>query len=200
MKPNLKKILVVDVEATCWGTKEEKEDEKNKNEIIEIGTCLYNISEDTIESANSFLVKPEYSVVSPFCNTLTGHTQLRLDKEGLSFSVICSHLQQTFDSRRLVWVSWGDYDRKQFEIDCKRKGAQYPFSSVHINLKVLFGLLYRQTNTFGVRKALNFLNLSFIGTPHSGVDDAFNIARMLQVIFASFDLSNNKKFCNCKRN
>ncbi len=57
-----------------------------------------------------------------------------------------------------------------------------PFDSRHINVKTLFAVKHRLTEEIGIGKALALLGLELIGTHHRGVDDAYNVARILYTL------------------
>jgi len=44
----------------------------------------------------------------------------------------------------------------------------------------------RQTKGIGVGKAIEFLDMEFIGRPHNGADDAYNIGRIFEKIIETF--------------
>lgn len=173
-------ILVIDLEATCW---DHPTPEGMEMEIIEIGISAVDYKTKEIRLKETILIKPEYSEVSEFCNNLTTHTQENLEKNGVSFAEACQILEDRFKSKKRIWMSWGEYDKNQFEKDCEKKGVKYPFGRTHINMKPLFSFAYGITNDLGVGQALEHLGLEFEGTPHRGDDDAYNIARILQKVF-----------------
>lgn len=173
-------VLVIDVEATCW---DHPAPEGMKSEIIEIGISAIDYKTKEIRLKDTIIVKPEYSTVSKFCNELTTLTDEYLEEHGVSFAEACKRLEKEFKSRDRVWMSWGEYDRKQFERDCKEKGIRYPFGRTHINAKPLFSFAYGIGTDLGVNQALEHLGMTFDGTPHRGDDDAYNISRILQKVF-----------------
>ena len=81
-----------------------------------------------------------------------------------------------------VFCSWGDYDRKQLENDCNFHRLPFPFTNGHRNLKAEFSEALRTPKRFGLGQALGRLGLTFTGTPHRGIDDAWNIARVYKQI------------------
>ena len=101
---------------------------------------------------------------------------------GIPFREACALLEKEYDSRTLIWSSWGDYDRKMFQQQCESFGVEYPFSEQHINLKKLFAQIYDLAKPTGMAGALHIANLPLIGTHHRGGDDAYNIARLAQVM------------------
>lgn len=168
-------LLVVDVEATCW---EGETPTGQENEIIEIGICMLDVATGQRLEKRSLLVKPERSRVSPFCTQLTTLTQEQVD-QGISFAEACAILQSDYLSRERVWASFGDYDRAQFERQCRARQIEYPFGARHINIKTLFALCYGLSREVGMARALEIAGIPLEGTHHRGGDDAWNIAALM---------------------
>jgi inhibitor of KinA sporulation pathway (predicted exonuclease) len=168
-------LLVIDVEATCW---EGELPPGQENEIIEIGICTLDIATGERREKRSLLVKPERSQVSPFCTQLTTLTQEQVD-QGISFVEACALLRDEYLSRERVWASYGDYDRAQFERQCRTRQIEYPFGSRHINVKTLFALAYGLPREVGMARALEVAGIPLEGTHHRGDDDAWNIAALV---------------------
>ena len=175
------KVAVVDLEATCWATKEEQGDQPS--EIIEVGICLLDVDSLQIQRKRSYIVRPRYSKVSQFCTDLTGYTWDDV-KCGMPFPDACNKVAKEMGTRNRVWASWGDYDRKHFLRECKARNASYPFSDTHFNVKTLFMLTYGEKKNVGLGKAINMIGAEFIGTPHKGEDDAYNTAVVLKHLLA----------------
>jgi inhibitor of KinA sporulation pathway (predicted exonuclease) len=173
----LDKIIVVDLETTC----EDQIVEEPPREVIEVGICLLDPRSGNITERQSILVKPAFSQVSDFCTKLTTLTREQVES-GIPFAEACALLKQRYKTKRRVWASYGDFDRNQFERECRSKGAPYPFGPRHINVKTLFAIRHRLSQEMGMDKALRRLGLEPIGTPHRGVDDAHNVARILYTL------------------
>jgi len=171
----LDRVLVVDIEATCW---EKKPPAGQESEIIEIGICPVVVETREPLEKYSILVQPQRSTVSEFCTQLTTLTQTQVD-DGVSFFEACQQLRKEFLSRDRVWASYGDYDRRMFEKQCQALGVKYPFGTRHINVKTLFAIALSLPKEVGMPTALELLNLPLEGTHHRGHDDAWNIARLL---------------------
>ncbi len=168
------KIIIIDLEATCWNGKIPA---GQKSEIIEIGMALLNTVTGEVEENKGLLIKPRRSRVSPFCTELTTLTQEQLDREGMSFSQACDWLFERYHS--YTWASYGAYDIKMMQTQCIETGIRYPFSDGHINVKQLFTETRGLKKKVGMAGALGMLGLSLEGTHHRGVDDARNIAKIL---------------------
>ncbi len=184
MANKLDKIVVVDVESTCWEKK--TPNRLNESEIIEIGVCVINLATMSLEDNEGILVLPQKSIISQFCTDLTTITQEMLDKSGIAFKKACSILRDKYNTNNRVWMSWGDYDRRQFDRQCSRirhtdpfdTDAQYPFGPTHINMKNLFAIEMGLSREVGMDAALKMLKMELDGTHHRGMDDARNIAQI----------------------
>lgn len=176
MAQKLDKILVVDIEATCWNGPNPP---GMHNDIIEIGVCLLDVQTGEIIDIKGIIVKPERSNVSPFCTELTTITQEMVDSEGISFKDACNLLRKEYLSQSRAWASFGAYDQRQFVRQCGDMGVPYPFGPSHINVKTLFALKHRLAHEQGMAGALAMLDIPLEGTHHRGVDDAKNIAKIM---------------------
>lgn len=176
-KAGLDKIVVVDLETTCW----EKRERGQMMEVIEMGLCSLDIGSGDITDRQSILVRPVYSMVSEFCTKLTTLTQ-EIVETGIGFREACLKLEDEYQTKKRVWASYGDFDRRQFERECRLKNVPYPFGSRHINVKTLFAIKHRLAEEIGMDEALDLLGLELVGTHHRGVDDAYNVARILYTL------------------
>jgi inhibitor of KinA sporulation pathway (predicted exonuclease) len=172
-----KKIIVVDLEATCW--KDNKTFQREHSEIIEIGICLIDIATGDITQNKGILVKPDHSRVSEFCEELTTISQSMIDTEGVGLKTAVELLLTEYNTQDYIWSSYGGYDKSMFIRQCKAKNIKYPFGADHINVKELFKEKSKMNKSVGMKKALNILKIQQKGTHHRGVDDAYNIAKIL---------------------
>lgn len=178
----VKRINVIDVEATCW----ENQKDKSDSEIIEIGiTPIVAIKDGRydrveIQDSVSIIVLPNKSKISEFCTNLTSLTPEFVQTSGINFWSALDQIDREFDPKNSIFASWGDYDRKMFEQECKQCLTKYPFSNLHLNVKALFAAKYGAR--VGVETAANMLGFTFEGTPHRGIDDSRMIARILRII------------------
>jgi len=175
MARKLDQILVVDVESTCW---EGDPPAGQESEIIEIGLCALDVATLQRLEKRSILVRPERSTVSAYCTALTGLTQADV-QEGVSLREACRILKREYRARERLWASYGDYDRRQFERNCRTQGIAYPFGPTHLNIKNLFAVMHALPREVGMARALEMLGLPLEGTHHRAGDDAWNIAHIL---------------------
>jgi len=178
MAKKLDKVLVIDVEATCW---EGDPPPDQTSEIIEIGLCVLDLTTGERSAPRAIMVKPLHSSLSEYCTQLTTITPEMLS-EGLNFADACTLLQEEYHARQLTWASYGDYDRLQFIKQCEEQDIPYPFGRTHINVKNLFALKLKLQREVGLRQVMALLNRPFVGTLHRGADDAYNIAAVLSHI------------------
>lgn len=176
------KIIVVDLEATCW---EANPPPGQQNEIIEIGVCTLDTQTFALADKRSILVKPVRSTVSEFCTRLTTLTQAQVDG-GVTFAEACQILVDDYASHMYLWGSWGMYDYKMFQQQCKSFDVFYPFHMQHLNIKRHFARQANNKRSVGMVRALEMLNLSQEGTHHRGDDDAWNIARILAYLLQTY--------------
>ena len=175
MARRLDRILVVDVESTCWDGPPPPGEE---SEIIEIGISQIDLLALEPVEKRSLLIKPVRSRVSDFCTKLTTLTAAELDKGG-NLAQACRVLKDEFDAKNRLWASWGDYDRRQFRRVCETQGVAYPFGRSHLNIKSLFAAAAGCPQEIGLDGAISRLGWTMEGTHHRGVDDAWNISRIL---------------------
>lgn len=170
------KIIIIDLEATCW---QGSVPAGQENEIIEIGLAVLDAESGEISKNKGLLIKPQRSSVSPFCTELTTITQELLDKDGVSFEEAIEQLVDEYHPDLYTWASYGQYDLNMLRKQCKSFGVAYPMGEEHINVKVWFGELFGLKKPTGMNGALAMLNIPLEGTHHRGIDDAKNIAKIL---------------------
>jgi len=149
------KIIIIDLEATCW---EGIPPKGEVSEIIEIGICLLDTLTGEISDNRGILVKPTHSKISPFCTQLTTITPELVAREGVSFEEALQILKKEYQAYQYTWASYGNYDR---------------------NMKELFQEVTQHPKRLGMHQALNYLKIPLVGTHHRGKDDAYNIAKIM---------------------
>jgi inhibitor of KinA sporulation pathway (predicted exonuclease) len=173
------KIIIIDLEATCWQGAVPKGQE---NEIIEIGLAVLDTVSGEISKNKGILIKPQRSTVSPFCTELTTITQELLDEKGILFEEAIEQLIDEYQPDSYTWASYGQYDLNMLKRQCKSFGISYPMGDQHINVKTIFADVYGLEKPTGMNGALHILDIPLEGTHHRGVDDAKNIAKILNWI------------------
>jgi len=169
------KIVIVDIEATCW---KEEPPPTQESDIIEIGVVTLDVGQLHLDAKRSILVKPSRSAVSDFCTELTSLTREQV-QEGLPLAEACSLLHHEYESKDRLWASYGGYDRRMFERCCTALGVPYPFGHDHLNVKSLFAVSLGLPYEVGLNTALGKMGMQFVGKAHRGDDDALNVGRLL---------------------
>ena len=181
--------FVVDIEATCWETKEEQG--SKPNEIIEIGLCKLVYETGEVIKYPSYVVRPRFTHVSPFCTKLTGWTEEAIVEQGKDIAKV---LRTIKDEHGIlpehVWYSCGNYDRNMLSSNTpKGVGALYgiraefnPFDIMerHVNVKTLFALKHKLKKEIGMDAMLKTMGAKLQGRHHNGADDAYNIAKIVK--------------------
>lgn len=176
-------VLVVDLEATCWLG---HPPEGQRSEIIEIGIAALDLASAEIIKRGTVLVKPTVSEISGFCTELTHITPELVEAEGVTFAEACDWLRDEYQSHRRLWVSWGSYDLKMMELECKLRNQPYPFTSYHQNLKRIYAKISKTKHGLGLSMAIKTLGWEFEGSHHRGGDDAYNTARIAQWLVQTY--------------
>lgn len=182
-------VVVVDFEATC----EEKNSVDYPHEIIEFPAVLIDVLSCKIVESWRRYVRPVINpTLSEFCVTLTGISQDTVDSSD-TFPTVLRAFQDWLTSKRLgseftfALVTDGPFDVGRFlRLSCEQSSLRVPaWASRWINLRKIFANFYKthQANSNrspGLQVMLSKLDLDFLGSPHSGLDDALNIARVVQ--------------------
>jgi inhibitor of KinA sporulation pathway (predicted exonuclease) len=174
---DIKRILIVDLEATCWNDRPQSVDVM---EVVEFGCALASL-DGTIEASFGQLVKPQInSELSEFCIELTGISQAMVN-ESPGYIEAVKRLDYMLKNLHFdVWGSWGQYDFNQLKVEKDRYGIAPKFTEIpHINIKAIWQSTKGHKKKAGLRKALAFLGFEFEGNQHRGEDDAKNIAKVL---------------------
>jgi len=122
--------------------------------------------------------------LSDYCKKLTGIRQFDVTSlvSSLPFPKVIEVLEKWVkeksdkELKELIFCSWGYYDKKMFEIECKRHNIEYPFGN-HISLKHEFAKRNKQKPK-GMTKVLEMLGIKLEGEHHRALDDARNISKI----------------------
>jgi inhibitor of KinA sporulation pathway (predicted exonuclease) len=170
--------MIVDLEATCSdnGTVP-----RHEMEIIEIGAVMLSSRTFEIESEFQILVRPvRHPNLPRFCVELTGITQRQVAGGSPFPEALEMMMEWKHPFADSIFCSWGDYDRNQFLRDCEYHRITYPFGAEHLNLKEKFADVFGGRKGLGISEAMRHLGLKFTGSQHRGLDDARNIAHLIQ--------------------
>lgn len=174
-----KHLLVVDLEATCC---DQGSVPREEMEIIEIGAVMLEPTGFEVVGEFGEFVKPvRHPELTLFCRTLTNIPQDGVSHAEGFATVLNKLISWSGRFPASTFCSWGDYDRNQFQQDCRFHNVAYPFGE-HRNVKREFSAWLGTSRRFGLGAALRALDLTFEGSPHRGIDDARNIARVVRAM------------------
>lgn len=180
-------FIITDLEATC--------DENNKlprhlSEIIEIGAVAVNEKLEIIGEFQTFVKPVKTTDLTDFCKSLTKIKQSDVDSAVLFEKAYYNFENWFLNFSNPMFCSWGGYDFRALNRACEEIKIKFHFDE-GTNLKNLFGKKQNNGKELGLGRALNMAGLNFIGTPHRGIDDSKNIARLMPYSF--YDKKINKK-------
>jgi len=190
-------FVVIDFEATC----EERNPADYPHEIVEFPAVLVSTEKMEIVDVFHSFVRPVLNPrLSEFCRSLTGVEQTVVDAAD-TFPTVHQRFLHWMDSHALgtkhsfTLVTDGPFDMGRFlYLQVKHVGMPYPmhYAAHWANIRKCFANFYKRGGECytpiygssavklpGLQQMLGVLGLTFEGSPHSGVDDAKNIARIL---------------------
>uniref|UniRef100_A0A336L5Y8 CSON004753 protein n=1 Tax=Culicoides sonorensis TaxID=179676 RepID=A0A336L5Y8_CULSO len=189
-----KYLICLDFEATCW----EKADQAKwkTQEIIEFPAVLVKVDTGQVESEFHKYLKPvEFPTLTDFCVRLTGITQQTVNS-GIAMKDCITDFDEWItqivkekelelpktrvDSEgNVALCTWTDWDGICLSKECARKKIRKPmYLGQWIDVRKIFIRHYKIKPT-SFNHALNHVGLKFVGKPHSGIDDARNLARLV---------------------
>jgi len=171
--------VIVDLEATCW----ENDSITSEMEIIEIGAVLLDGKSYQPFSDFELFVRPIINPeLSEFCTKLTNIRQDQID-EAPNYPEAFKLFMQWTDGEPFKLCSWGQFDYDLFIVENIRNNLKFPSEFMgHINLKELYARAFNAKPGIGLRSALHKQSMTFQGSPHRGIDDARNTARIAMLI------------------
>lgn len=152
---------------------------------------------DILSEFHQYVMPTEEPQLSEFCTNLTGITQTKVEKSGVSIRsclrLFDIWLEEMVEKHRLVmpktkssnlrgncaFAAWSDWDFGVcLQGECERKRLNKPpYFDQWIDIKQTYKVCY-MTNPKNFADAMQNAKLKFEGREHSGIDDARNIARL----------------------
>ncbi len=185
------KLVVVDLEATCWAADTDPAlaaNQRNETEIIEIGAVRLDWdSLDQLDALQAFVRPTRHPTLSVFCTGLTTITQAQVDASPTLPEVWPRFVDWMGGDDDTVLASWGAYDANQLHLEARRHSLAKP-RWTPLNLKRAYADHLKRTGPrraryrTGLQTALSHLGWEFEGTPHRALADARNAARIYQHI------------------
>lgn len=195
----LQYVVILDFEATCEADRAKQVDQ----EIIEFPALLLNVRDGRIEDEFRRFVRPvRQPELSKFCQQLTGISQADVDGAEPFPTVMHEFIEwltthgldpDHVSGPRYICLTHGDWDLSEMlprEMTqhnlCGKVGFDAACLRRWINLNPLFDAAFCVTpgclprTSSGVESMLAHLGMRYVGRLHCGIDDARNIARIVQ--------------------
>ncbi len=173
---NIVNFIVFDLEATCW----ENKPSNKVQETIEIGAFLINSYGEEVKRCYSRFIRPVVNpYLSKFCMDLTSIQQEQVDRAD-KFDRVIEDFQdwaEVFDEEYML-CSWGDFDKKILQNDCKLHKLDDFWLEPHINLKKQYQDIKRLKKPRGLKTSIEIEGFEFTGVHHRAIDDAENLAKL----------------------
>jgi inhibitor of KinA sporulation pathway (predicted exonuclease) len=172
-----RRIVVVDVEATCW----KKGVFSRKKETIEIGAVLMRLDRAASKWREfQTFVRPErLPRLSSFCRELTGITQENVDAAPSFPEALTLFLKWAPPLERVVLATWSRYDLWQLDLDLEAHGLpkiDVPFLDVK-------KLAARTVGARSFEETARDLAPDCVAMPrHRAIADAHRTARILHYL------------------
>jgi inhibitor of KinA sporulation pathway (predicted exonuclease) len=213
--------VVIDFEATC-----DEPHNPDPQELIEFPAVVVDAESDTHTVEFRTYVRPvAHPLLTPFCVGLTGIRQEQVDQaptfpevlrqfeEWLQVQFPQTDLAETTASRRaalsadtaapsgdFLMVTCGDWDLgSMLPRQCAQHHLPVPaWANRWANLKRIFAWHFPHAGErVGLAEMAAALDLPLVGRPHSGIDDARNIARILGRLLEMDVVAVNTAFWRC---
>lgn len=172
-------FIVFDLEATCW--EDDTQLKRHTQEIIEIGAVLILENGEEDGSYQSFVRPKHHPNLSNFCMNLTSITQIDVNRAGF-FPDVIEDFKEWFDfydeEEEYRLCSWGAFDKKALERDCRLHGLDPDWCEHHINLKQQYASFKGLRKEIGLKSAVEREGFEFEGTHHRAISDAENLAKI----------------------
>lgn len=183
-------LFCVDLEATCDEVGENEYPRPlvvvpDQMETIEIGLVVIDL--ESLEIVDEFqrFARPQINpILTDFCKKLTSIQQADVDG-ALTYQDVGDELR-TFAASypSAAWASWGDYDARQLERDAAFAGCPSLLEGLpHFNARKWHAGLY-DDRPKSLKQTVESLGLVWLGTYHRGIDDARNVASIIQEILS----------------
>jgi inhibitor of KinA sporulation pathway (predicted exonuclease) len=169
-----RRIVVVDVEATCW----KKGVFSRKKETIEIGAVLLPLdrAQSKWPEFQTFVRPLRLPRLSSFCRELTGITQQNVDAAPIFPEALRLFLEWSEPLERVVLATWSHYDLWQLDLDLEAHGLPklaFPFLDVK-------KLAARTVGNKSLEETARALAPDSVAMPrHRAIADARRTARIL---------------------
>ena len=150
-----------------------------KNEIIQIGAVLMNEEYEIVDEFKTF-VHPEYGMIDPFIENLTGISQRDVDGAPCAAEALADFAAWLPDDAYVV--SWSESDPIQIERELWAKEIDLPkldwYLDEWLDCQAMFGERMHSERNYKLSEALNIAGILFESGEHDALVDARNTAML----------------------
>lgn len=182
---NFDHYLIVDLEATCCDRNGNNPNliPRHEMEIIEIGAVILDANSlKLLDEFDTFVRPVRHPQLTPFCTQLTTIRQTDVETAPHFPEALETFQAWLKPYSRLLFCSWGAYDKTQLTQDCHYHQVPFPLAAPHLNIKQQFTESQNLTKRYVMDGALKLAGLKLIGTHHRGIDDVRNMAQLMPYI------------------
>jgi inhibitor of KinA sporulation pathway (predicted exonuclease) len=154
-------------------------------EITEIGAVEVSIVDDMVFIGRQFhsYVRP----TNPISKKIKKLTNLQAPDTWLApkFPIVEKQFRQWLGNQSYIYCSWGSGDRNVLISNLSYHKLKIDPYKQYFNIQSAVSKLAENNNgnQIGLVKGLEILGLSFEGSPHSAIDDAYNTARIFTKVY-----------------
>lgn len=168
---------------------------KHMSDILEIGAIMLSEENGVPMMADLFHthVRPyHHKTITPQTTEFTGITQEQADNAP-TFTEAVSNFKQWLGDTPYFLCSWGPDDKHQLVRQCRAQNIPLDWIANFNDIQLLFTRLQGSGSgqRIGLQQALALSEISFFGTHHSALDDAFNTAKLFKRVFPQLSFERN---------
>lgn len=178
---NIEKYIVLDLEMCDVPSGEKREVFNSPKELIQIGAVMLD-SEYNIIDHFDMLVKPEYGVITPSIQKLTGISPK--DVQNATDTENALALFEKWIPENSILVTWSENDARQLDDELYFKdiclNKLYDFLDDYIDCQEIFSEKMETNRVYQLSEALAIANIDYDENIHNAHADAYNTALLFK--------------------
>lgn len=175
------RLIVFDLEATCWEPEEPERVEILEIGAVDLGRCPAGGGPPDHGEFSEVVRPVTTSALGEFCLNLIPISQVEADGAD-PFPIVFGRFVDWIGDGPFWLGSWGSFDRTQWTLECRRLGLAMPRGFAgHIDFRREFAR-WKRVRPPGLKAAMEAAGLTMEGTTHRALDDARNLARLARIL------------------
>jgi len=152
-------------------------------EVIEFGAVLIDSdSHEIVTKINTFVKPTKWPRITKETTDVTGIHQSDIDACSTTLESVLSDLGK-ITSSDLIFIAWGQEDRKVLLENCLRYGISFPFNPFsYIDLLDEYMKMHRLEKKVSLKNAIEQCGFVPSGISHAALDDAINTLSVLKTM------------------